>query len=275
MRMDATQKREVDAALQDYWTSRDSAAVRQVQRGSEDIGGRSGATSGGHLDQVAAMLARVCIKAGAPANQVWYKAPKGDPLRKGNQTRSVTLPGYYRPTKQWDLVVHHNREPIVVVELKSQNGPSYGNNANNRVEEAIGSAVDFARARAAGLIPGNPWLGYAFVIEDDLRSRKDESGRDSSCLTKDPLFAGWSYIARIRLLGQRLVQEGHYDAAWAVATSRPYCPGVKKPKNCPQLKLKTAEHVHKFAWCELDEENLSYSMFIDGLIGQIRRYYSR
>jgi Restriction endonuclease XhoI len=60
-----------------------------------------------------------------------------------HQQRSVlTLPGYFRPTKLWDLLVTHNGELIVAIELKSQVGPSFGNNFNNRTEEAIGTAHD-------------------------------------------------------------------------------------------------------------------------------------
>ncbi|WFE51468.1 PaeR7I family type II restriction endonuclease [Micromonospora sp. WMMD1155] len=272
--MTPEQDRDVNAAMFAYWTSRERAALRQAERGEvQDAGGRANVTSGGHLDEVARLLAKVCLDAGAPLNEVWYKAPEGDPNRRSGVGRNTTLPGYYRPTKQWDLVVHHHDVPIIVVELKSQNGPSYGNNANNRVEEAIGSAVDFSRARKAGLIQGSPWIGYAFIIEDDIFSRKNESGKDSSRYAKDRYFADWSYVHRVRLLSQRLVEDGHYDSAWAVATSRPDCPGVIKPKNCPQLKTKTPEHVHEFAWWELDPESLGYGSFAAALTAQVKRYY--
>ncbi len=48
------------------------------------------------------------------------------------QDRAVlTLPGFSRPTKLWDLLVLYKNELIAVVELKSQIGPSFGNNFNN------------------------------------------------------------------------------------------------------------------------------------------------
>jgi hypothetical protein len=53
----------------------------------------------------------------------------------------LTLPGYFRPTKLWDLLVIHKSELIAAIELKSQVG-SFGNNFNNRTEEAIGTAHD-------------------------------------------------------------------------------------------------------------------------------------
>ncbi len=58
----------------------------------------------------------------------------------------LTLPGFFGPTKLWDLLVIQNSELIAAVKLKSQVGPSFGNNFNNRTEEAIGTAHDFGTA---------------------------------------------------------------------------------------------------------------------------------
>ena len=57
---------------------------------------------------------------------------------------------------------------IVVLEVKSQVGPSFGNNFNNRTEEAIGSALDLWTAYREGAFNKTirPWLGYLFLLED-------------------------------------------------------------------------------------------------------------
>ena len=81
------------------------------------------------------------------------------------------LPGFFRPTKDWDLVVHADDRPVVAIEFKSQNGPSFSNNANNRVEEAIGNAVDLWYVVDRELLPARPWVGYVYVIEDDPATR--------------------------------------------------------------------------------------------------------
>jgi hypothetical protein len=52
------------------------------------------------------------------------------------------LPGFFRPTKEWDLLAIHDGKLLAVIEAKSQVGPSFGNNFNNRTEEAMGSALD-------------------------------------------------------------------------------------------------------------------------------------
>ena len=56
--------------------------------------------------------------------------------------RLLELPGFFRPTKEWDLLVVKDGHLIAVIEAKSQVGPSLGNNFNNRTEEAMGSAID-------------------------------------------------------------------------------------------------------------------------------------
>lgn len=245
------QRADVDAALLAYWTSRDEARVDQARRGVVDQGNRAGVTSGGHLDRVAQLFGRICIASGAPASHVYYNAPRDDPKKAPGATVGYTLPGFFRPTKKWDLVVYHNHIPIVIIELKSQNGPSYGNNANNRAEEAVGNATDLARAIEAGLIPGTPWTGYAFVIEDDKKSRKSRGQRDRGYFPKDIVFADWSYLSRVGHLCQRLVEERCYHAVWAVATRRP----------------------PDFSWEEPDPSISGYAHFVKGLQDQIVRFY--
>jgi hypothetical protein len=56
--------------------------------------------------------------------------------------KGVELPGFFRPTKEWDLLIIRDQTLIAAIEAKSQVGPSFGNNFNNRAEEAIGSALD-------------------------------------------------------------------------------------------------------------------------------------
>ena len=55
---------------------------------------------------------------------------------------ALELPGYFRATKKWDLIVVSNGALVLAMEFKSQAGKSIGNNVNNRSEEAVGSAKD-------------------------------------------------------------------------------------------------------------------------------------
>lgn len=60
---------------------------------------------------------------------------------------------------------------IAAVEFKSQVGPSFGNNFNNRSEEAIGSAHDIWTAFREGAFgaQSRPFIGWLILVEDARR----------------------------------------------------------------------------------------------------------
>ena len=127
---------------------------------------------------------------------------------------ALELPGYYRPEKQWDLLVIANDQLVAAVEFKSQVGPSFGSNDNNRVEEAIGYATDLWTAfREHRLGPSRPFLGYFFLLEDVPRAHLPVRPSEPS-FPVDPVFTGASYSQRYEILCQRLVLERLYDAAY-------------------------------------------------------------
>ena len=70
----------------------------------------------------------------------------------------LTLPGYFRPTKVWDILIVHKQELVAAIQLKSHVGPSFGNNFNNRTEEAIGAALIYGMRIARRLLASNPAL---------------------------------------------------------------------------------------------------------------------
>jgi len=79
----------------------------------------------------------------------------------------LTLPGYYRRTKNWDLIVTHCGLLVAAVEFKSQLG-SFGNNFNNRSEEAIGNVADIwcdRRLKIGELAHQNE---FRSLVRDDL-----------------------------------------------------------------------------------------------------------
>ncbi|MCB0597570.1 MAG: hypothetical protein H6557_10760 [Lewinellaceae bacterium] len=63
---------------------------------------------------------------------------------------------------------------IAVAEFKSQVG-SFGNNFNNRTEEALGSAVDLWTAFREAAFPNQqaPWLGCLLVLERTEKSTSE------------------------------------------------------------------------------------------------------
>lgn len=138
-----------DAAVRAVWTGRELQAQKQVDAGKTDAGTRGAVTGGKHLEPMQEAVAEL------------FRNAEGitfDILSSGK----LTLPGYYRRTKDWDLVVLYRGVLVAAVEFKSQVG-SFGNNFNNRTEEAIGNAADVWRAYQENYLgPIKPWL--AFVI---------------------------------------------------------------------------------------------------------------
>lgn len=133
----------------------------------------------------------------------------------------LDIPGYYRPTKSWDLLVVHEERLLAAIEVKSQTGPSFGNNFNNRVEEAIGSAQDIHtafRERAFGA-GGGPWLGYLMLLEDCDASQRPVGVREPF-FPVFPEFKGTSYAKRYALLGEKLVLERLYNRFCLILTRR-------------------------------------------------------
>jgi hypothetical protein len=124
----------------------------------------------------------------------------------------VELPGWFRAEKKWDLVVVHEGELLAAVEFKSQIGPSFGNNFNNRTEEALGSATDIWAAYREGAFKpsARPFLGYLMLLEDCDRSRAPVRVV-SPHFQVFPEFRQASYRDRYAILIEKLLRDRLYD----------------------------------------------------------------
>ena len=112
-------------------------------------------------------------------------------------------------------------ELIAAIELKSQVGPSFGNNFNNRAEEAIGTAHDLSTAyrEAAFGAQARPFVGWLMMVEDAPRSRSPVK-KVSPHFPVFPEFNGASYLKRYDILCQRLVKEQLYTSATLITSPR-------------------------------------------------------
>ncbi|WP_310452886.1 PaeR7I family type II restriction endonuclease [Sulfuritalea sp.] len=196
-------------AMKAFWKKRKAATQKQIESGKADQGERAGVTSGKNMDGFVALVVDIVRANGLAHAQI-------------HQKRAVlTLPGYFRPTKLWDLLVIHKGDLIAAIELKSQVGPSFGNNFNNRTEEAIGTAHDLwiaYREEAFGKQP-RPFVGWLMMVEDAAKSRSPV--KDTS--PHFPVFAEFknaSYLERYDLLCQKLVQEQLYTTASIITSKR-------------------------------------------------------
>ena len=202
-------ERKAREAVQAFWGNRESARQKQIESGKADQGERAGVTGGKNMDGFIALVLDIVRANGLAHAEI-------------HQRRAVlTLPGYFRPTKLWDLLVILKGQLIAAIELKSQVGPSFGNNFNNRTEEAIGTAHDFwtaYREEAFGKQP-RPFVGWLMLVEDAPESRA--AVKDSSPhFPVFPEFKGASYLKRYDLLCQRLVQEQLYTTASVITSPR-------------------------------------------------------
>src|SRR5207247_5291093 len=127
--------------------------------------------------------------------------------------RCLELPGWYRPEKQWDLLVVADRRLLAGIEFKSQVGPSFGNNFNNRTEEALGSATDlWAAYREGAFKPSErPWLGYLMMLEETVTSTRPVRSWEPY-FKVFPEFKNASYVKRYEVLVTKLVRERLYEA---------------------------------------------------------------
>ncbi len=110
---------------------------------------------------------------------------------------------------------------MAALELKSQVGPSFGNNFNNRTEEALGTAIDLwtaFREGAFGEAP-RPFVGWLMLVEDAPESRSPV--RDASPhFATFPEFRGASYLERYNILCRKLTLERLYTTATIMASPR-------------------------------------------------------
>lgn len=192
-----------------FWGNREKAKQKQIEAGTVDQGERGGVTGGKNMDGFIALVIDLVNANGLAHASIHQKRAL------------LTLPGYFRPTKLWDLLVIDRGELIAAIEMKSQVGPSFGNNFNNRTEEAIGTAHDLwtaYRENAFGEQP-RPFVGWIMLVEDSADSRSPV--RDSSPhFPVFPEFQGASYLKRYDILCQRLIKEQLYTSASVITSAR-------------------------------------------------------
>lgn len=196
-------------AVKIFWASRSAAKQKQQESGNIDQGERSGVTSGKNMDGFIDLIIAIVKANGLKDSEIHMSKA------------ALTLPGFFRSTKQWDLLVTYKGELVAAIELKSQAGPSFGNNFNNRTEEAIGTAHDIWTAYREGAFgeQPKPFIGWIMLVEDARASRSNVR-----CIS--PHFAVFkefentSYLKRYDLLCQKLVKEQLYTSAALITAPR-------------------------------------------------------
>lgn len=237
--MNAKLRDRLAAAVAQFWSTRDRQQSAQGSRtGKRDYGSRGAATGGKQLDGFITLVRELLIEAGLPDALI--------------HTRQVIIPGYFRPVKQWDLLVVDGEHLVAIIEFKSHVGPSFGNNFNNRTEEALGSATDLWTAHREGVFKESirPWAGYFLLLEERRESTSPVAVTEPHFKVR-PEFKDASYARRYELFGQRLVRERLYDAACFLLSPRKGSRRGEFTEPCDEL---------------------SFSRFVASLMGHVNGY---
>lgn len=205
----------VTAAVKRFWSGRLSVGAIAQE------GGRGSVIGGKNLDGFSEIIRDVALHCGIPSENIIVTGKS-----------RLTLPGYFRPTKMWDSLVVYKGRLVAAFELKSQVGPSFGNNFNNRSEESIGSATDFwtaHREKAFAIDDSSalfavedskpPFLGYMMLLEECPRSTSGVRV-DETHFKVSPEFINSSYARRYELLVERLVAEKLYSSACLILSDK-------------------------------------------------------
>lgn len=178
-------------------------------RGGSPEDNRLAVVGGKNLEGLGNLIEELAVKNGLSKNEI--KIGKGQ----------IVLPGFFRSTKQWDLLVIHKEKLVAAFEFKSQVGPSFGNNFNNRSEEVLGSATDIWTAAREGIFGKKPdiFLGYMMFLEDCPAVRVPVKSSVPH-FKVFPEFVNASYATRYKLLCEKLISERLYQGAAVIMSSR-------------------------------------------------------
>ncbi len=188
-------------AVRHFWLTRQQQSTRQGDTDDRDRGARGAVTGGKQMDGFIRLVHDLLTTAKVPEECI-------------AMNKRVELPGWFRAEKKWDLVIVHEQQLLAALEFKSQIGPSFGNNFNNRTEEALGSATDiWAAYREGAFKPSSrPFLGYLMLLEDCDRSRSPVKVSEPH-FSVFPEFKAASYRDRYAIFIEKLLRDRLYDSA--------------------------------------------------------------
>jgi hypothetical protein len=220
---------ELSKAVVHFWLTRRQQHSSQGQfDGTKDAGNRGAVTGGKHADGFVNLVAKIVRSAGVPNLEIHSK-----------ERRPRTIPGYFRPSKEWDIVVISNNNLVAAIEVKSQVG-SFGNNFNNRVEEALGNATDFWAGYKKGILSPSirPWLGYLFMLEEHQNSVKPTERIELVPFGVDENLQSLSFSQRYEQMCLRMVRELLYDSACFFTSSSDAGLAGKFSEPNPELSIR-------------------------------------
>ena len=205
-----------------------SHRVRPTQKIA--IAGRGAVTGGKQMDGFTQLVRTLLVDAKVPAGCI-------------EVDKRMESPGWFRAEKKWDLVVVHKDELLAATEFKSQVGPSFGNNFNNRTEEGLGSATDIWAAYREGAFKpsARPFLGYLMLLEDCPRSSAPVKVLEPH-FSVFPEFKRASYRERYAILIEKLLRDRVYDSACFLLSSARFGEGRRLHRAAPRIDFCKVHH---------------------------------
>lgn len=196
---------EVSDAVEWYWETLSDQEDDQKDSEQTARGRRAQVLGGAQMDGFAGLIEDELVERGLSRKEIHHD-------------HDAVLPGYFRATKRWDIAVIHEDTLLAVIELKSI-ASSFGNNLNNRVEEAIGNNSDLRKAYEDGVFdqPYPPWIGYILLMADNNETNGSVRVRESNFMINNR-FKDASYLDRAELLCSRMVKQGVVDAATLITS---------------------------------------------------------
>jgi hypothetical protein len=145
-------------AVAHYW--RTLVAQSGKQKAGMDHGRRSAVTGGKQMDGFCELVDWVLRENGLGEASIYVRS-------------DCELPGFFRPTKEWDMLVVHEGRTVAAIEFTSQRVPPLASDTNTRIEETIGMAEGMwtaFRQEANGRSRPRPWLGWVMLVKDSTDS---------------------------------------------------------------------------------------------------------
>ncbi|MBZ4330747.1 PaeR7I family type II restriction endonuclease [Corallococcus sp. AS-1-12] len=193
-------------AVASYWSTLQEQGTRQ-RDGDADRGKRSAVTGGKQMNGFCHLISELLRANGFTDEHIHIE-------------QKLELPGYFRPTKRWDMVVVFEGKLVAALEFKSMAG-SFGNNFNNRAEEAIGTGADMRLALKKGVMGkgARPWIGWLMLLEDSVESTRTASVKEPHFpVLRD--FQQQSIAGRFAVLFRKLVEERYFDSTALLMCTR-------------------------------------------------------
>jgi hypothetical protein len=192
-------------AVAHYWRTLEDQTRKQ--KAGMDHGRRSAVTGGKQMDGFCELVDWVLRENGMGEASIYLRSDR-------------EIPGFFRPTKEWDMLVVHEGRTVAAVEVTSQRVPPLASDTNTRIEETIGMASDVWTAYSKGAYAPprkRPWLGWVMLFEDRTVAQRPAL-KGQSPVEAFPDFSIGSYGRRYDQILHKFTHERLFDSAALLAS---------------------------------------------------------